>query len=149
TSAAMVGACPRRCVCRVGRFAVAGDRTSARRPAIVLPAPDYEVRSALSNIARFARGAQVGHCDRHAWHTTCVRARRAPCDDRFVTEPEDDVLAEARAALRAGDGVTARRLLEPVAGAAPSGEVLEALARAAYLRLEYPSAIEHWEHAYA
>jgi DNA-binding NarL/FixJ family response regulator len=57
-------------------------------------------------------------------------------------------LAEARAALRSGDATGARRAVEPLAGD-PSAEVLEVLARADYLDMAFPEAIERWERAYA
>jgi DNA-binding CsgD family transcriptional regulator len=67
-----------------------------------------------------------------------------------VTAPGPDPLAEGRAALRRGDAVTARRLLSPLAAGdgEQSGDVVESLARCAYLELDYPSAIEAWERAY-
>lgn len=54
-----------------------------------------------------------------------------------------------RAALRAGDTAGARRAVAPEADVAPSGDVLEILARAHYLDLEFAAAIEQWERAYA
>jgi DNA-binding CsgD family transcriptional regulator len=73
----------------------------------------------------------------------------------------DGLLIEARAALQAGDAGAARRILgsdsadaddaADAAGAARAavGDVLEVLARADYLDLAYPAAIEGWERAYA
>jgi DNA-binding NarL/FixJ family response regulator len=59
------------------------------------------------------------------------------------------LLDEGRAALRTGDAVGARRALERALTVSPSGEVLEGLARVAYLELDFPRAIEEWERAYA
>jgi DNA-binding NarL/FixJ family response regulator len=66
-----------------------------------------------------------------------------------VTAPDDQLLAEGRAALRAGDAAGARRALERAVGAAASGDVIEGLARASYLELDYAAAIDGWERAYA
>jgi DNA-binding NarL/FixJ family response regulator len=59
------------------------------------------------------------------------------------------LLDAGRAALRAGDAAGARRALERAFAISPSGEVLDGLARAAYLELDFPRAIEDWERAYA
>ncbi len=60
-----------------------------------------------------------------------------------------EAVAEGQAALRAGDAAGARRAL----GCAPvdpmSGDVIEGLARASYLELDFAPAIEGWERAYA
>jgi DNA-binding CsgD family transcriptional regulator/Tfp pilus assembly protein PilF len=57
---------------------------------------------------------------------------------------------EGRAALRVGDGAGARRAFERALVECPTtGEVIEGLARAAYLELDFPRAIEDWERAYA
>lgn len=67
-----------------------------------------------------------------------------------MTEAAHDRLAEARAALRAGDPGRARAAVEPdVGGGAESGELLEVLARSDYLDLQFARAIHHWERAYA
>ena len=66
-----------------------------------------------------------------------------------MAAPVHVVVLEGRAALRAGDAATARRLFESDLVDASSGEVLEGLARVAYLELDYESAIERWERAYA
>lgn len=58
----------------------------------------------------------------------------------------DDVIAEARAALRTGDAATARAALQP---ADPSAEVLELRAGASFVLLEHDRAIEEMEAAYA
>ncbi|WP_051684233.1 LuxR family transcriptional regulator [Blastococcus sp. URHD0036] len=58
-------------------------------------------------------------------------------------------LAEGRVALRLGDAARARRALEPFDGEDASGDVVEGLARAAYLELDFPRAVEVWERAYA
>jgi DNA-binding CsgD family transcriptional regulator len=62
-----------------------------------------------------------------------------------VTVPASGPLAEGRAALRRGDAAAARRALESLP---ESGDVVEGLARAAYLDLDFPAAIEGWERAY-
>jgi DNA-binding NarL/FixJ family response regulator len=62
----------------------------------------------------------------------------------------DDLIERARTALRAGDAASARSLLEDAAALSPDdAEVHECLARAAYLELEFPVAIEQWKIAYA
>jgi ATP/maltotriose-dependent transcriptional regulator MalT len=61
-----------------------------------------------------------------------------------------DAVERARAALRAGDAATARRIVEEPAGPErASGAVLEVLARADYLDREFARAIDGWERAYA
>ena len=65
-----------------------------------------------------------------------------------MTVPVESVIAECRAALRAGDAAGARRVLGSIPES-PSGEVLECCARAAYLELDYAPAITDWERAYA
>jgi DNA-binding NarL/FixJ family response regulator len=60
-----------------------------------------------------------------------------------------ELIDEGRAALRVGDGAAARRAFEAVVTDSPSGEVIEGLARAAYLELDFPRAIADWERAYA
>ena len=60
------------------------------------------------------------------------------------------LIDEGRAALRVGDGAGARLAFERALTECPTtGEVLEGLARAAYLELDFPRAIEDWERAYA
>lgn len=59
-----------------------------------------------------------------------------------------DRVEQARAALRSGDASTARALVEPLAQD-PDGQVLEVLARADYLELDFTAAIALWERAYA
>jgi tetratricopeptide (TPR) repeat protein len=66
-----------------------------------------------------------------------------------MTVPTQELLAEGRAALRAGDAAAARRVLEQALATSPSGDVIEGLARAAYLALDFQTAIEEWERAYA
>ncbi len=61
----------------------------------------------------------------------------------------DEVVEVARAALRAGDAARARAAIEPLLSAEPSGAVLEVLARADYLDLDFHQAIGRWERAYA
>jgi DNA-binding CsgD family transcriptional regulator len=63
--------------------------------------------------------------------------------------PGGELIDEGRAALRAGDAAGARRILEHALAESPSGDVLECLARASYIDLEFVQAIEGWERAYA
>ena len=69
-----------------------------------------------------------------------------------MTEPVPSPLAAGQAALRRGDAAAARRALAPFvegeAAGEPSGDVVEVLARADYLDLDFPAAIEGWERAY-
>ena len=58
----------------------------------------------------------------------------------------EDLVAEARAALRTGDAATARVVLET---AEPTAEVLELRAAASFVLLEHERAIEEMERAYA
>jgi DNA-binding NarL/FixJ family response regulator len=62
----------------------------------------------------------------------------------------DELIEQARSALRQGDDAGARLLLDELYAEFPDDpDVLEALGRAAYLQLDFQSAIEHWQHAYA
>jgi tetratricopeptide (TPR) repeat protein len=70
-------------------------------------------------------------------------------DDRRVAVPMHDMVEEGRAALRAGDAAAARLCFERAQGESPTGDVIEGLARASYLELDFPRAIEGWERAYA
>ena len=63
--------------------------------------------------------------------------------------PLEELIAEGRAALRAGDAAGARRVFESALAESASGDVIEGLARASYLELDFPQAIEGWERAYA
>ena len=59
-------------------------------------------------------------------------------------------IARAKAALRAGDAAAARAAIEPLTGDDDcTGDVLELLARADYLDLDFASAIAGWERTYA
>jgi DNA-binding NarL/FixJ family response regulator len=58
-------------------------------------------------------------------------------------------IEEGRAALRAGDAAGARAAFEGALAEGPAGDALEGLARAAYIELDFPAAIELWERAYA
>ncbi len=60
-----------------------------------------------------------------------------------------NLVEKGRAALRVGDAAAARAAVEPLIGSDGRGDVLEILARADYLDLEFGSAIERWERAYA
>ena len=66
-----------------------------------------------------------------------------------VAVSPENLLEVGRAALRAGDAAAARQAFEQVEGDAAAGDVLEGLARVAYLEREFPEAIETWERAYA
>ncbi|MEY2431046.1 MAG: hypothetical protein QOC92_771 [Acidimicrobiaceae bacterium] len=66
-----------------------------------------------------------------------------------MTVPVQALIAEGRAALRAGDAAGARRILEGAGAESPSGDVIECLARAAYLELDFAQAIKDWERSYA
>ena len=59
------------------------------------------------------------------------------------------LIADGRAALRAGDAAGARRAFELAQAESMSGDVIEGLARASYLEMNFSQAIEGWEHAYA
>ncbi|MEY2583061.1 MAG: hypothetical protein QOE09_2910 [Ilumatobacteraceae bacterium] len=58
-----------------------------------------------------------------------------------------ELIAEGRAALRAGDAAGARRAFEQ--SELGSADVIEGLARAAYLEMNFAEAIAGWERAYA
>ena len=66
-----------------------------------------------------------------------------------MTLPVHQLIADGRAALRAGDAVGARRAFELAQTESMSGDVIEGLARASYLEMRFSQAIEGWEHAYA
>ena len=61
----------------------------------------------------------------------------------------DELVAEGQTALRAGDAAGARRAFGSPSVDPASGDVIEGLARAAYLDLDFTPAIEGWERAYA
>ncbi len=62
----------------------------------------------------------------------------------------EDLIVVGRKALRSGDAVGARRAFEAaLAGSPERGDVLEGLARAAYIDLDFSVAIERWKAAYA
>ncbi|MCU1428127.1 MAG: LuxR family transcriptional regulator [Actinomycetia bacterium] len=63
--------------------------------------------------------------------------------------PVQALIDEGRAALRAGDAATARRVFELVLGESLRGDAIEGLARVSYLELDFPKAIDDWERAYA
>ena len=56
--------------------------------------------------------------------------------------PLEELIAEGRAALRAGDAAGARRVFESALAESASGDVIEGLARASYLELDFSQAIE-------
>ena len=66
-----------------------------------------------------------------------------------MTAQLEELMAAGRAALRAGDAAGARRALEQAVDASATGDVIEGLARASYLELDYLTAIDGWERAYA
>src|SRR5262249_18199474 len=71
------------------------------------------------------------------------------CDDLPVAGQVGELIDEGRAAVRVGDGAGARRAFELALAESPTtGEVIEGLARAAYLELDFARAIEDWERAY-
>jgi DNA-binding NarL/FixJ family response regulator len=70
-------------------------------------------------------------------------------DDLAVVTSHDDLLGAGQAALRAGDAAAAREAFERALAASESADVIEGLAHAAYLELDFPRAIAEWERAYA
>ncbi len=66
-----------------------------------------------------------------------------------MTVPVEELIAEGRAALRAGDAGVARGAFERALAESVNGDVLEGLARTSYLELDFPEAIAGWEKAYA
>jgi DNA-binding NarL/FixJ family response regulator len=63
---------------------------------------------------------------------------------------DDELIEQARCALRAGDSAGARLFLDTLQAERPDDpDVLEALGRVAYLELDFQAAIEHWQRAYA
>lgn len=66
------------------------------------------------------------------------------CDDAVV-----GLIDAGHAALRAGDAVAARAAFEQAAAESPSAAVTEGLGRVAYLELDFHTAIDEWERAYA
>jgi thioredoxin-like negative regulator of GroEL len=78
-----------------------------------------------------------------------VTGDRAQIPGSPVTEIKD-LIAAGTQALRSGDAAGARRAFESaLAESAEDGDVIEGLARAAYLDLDFLSAMESWERAYA
>jgi len=66
-----------------------------------------------------------------------------------VSGSPGDLIEDGQAALRVGDAAGARAAFERALAADPSGDALEGLARASYVELDFPAAIELWERAYA
>ena len=60
----------------------------------------------------------------------------------------EPLIEEGYAALRAGDGATARRVFDRVLATEPSGAGWEGAARAAYVDRDYATAIDRWASAY-
>jgi DNA-binding CsgD family transcriptional regulator len=60
-----------------------------------------------------------------------------------------ELISQGREALRRGDGAAARRAFEDARAESNSGAVLEGLAQAAYLELDFPRSIDTWQEAYA
>jgi hypothetical protein len=67
---------------------------------------------------------------------------RDECDDRRVAGQVRELIDEGRAALRAGDGLGARRAFERALAESSSADAIEGLARAAYLALDFARAIK-------
>jgi tetratricopeptide (TPR) repeat protein len=65
-----------------------------------------------------------------------------------VSVPVQALIDKGRAALRAGDAAGARRALEQAMVESPTGDVIEGLARVAYIELDFSRAIADWERAY-
>jgi tetratricopeptide (TPR) repeat protein len=62
----------------------------------------------------------------------------------------EQLIATGRAALRSGDAVTARRAFEEVLAVSPDDvDVMEDLARASYVELDFAGALDGWTRAYA
>jgi DNA-binding CsgD family transcriptional regulator len=74
---------------------------------------------------------------------------RVSWDHRRVAVTAGELVAEGQAALRAGDAAGARRAFGSTVVDSAAGDVIEGLARASYLELDFGPAIEGWEHAYA
>jgi DNA-binding NarL/FixJ family response regulator len=67
-----------------------------------------------------------------------------------VADTVEDLIAEGRGALRAGDAAAARRAFDAaLEGPGGHGDAIEGLARAAYIDMAFTEAIEGWERAYA
>jgi len=66
-----------------------------------------------------------------------------------MSSPVDDLLAEGQQALERGDGPAARRAFEAAAAEAESGALLQSLAEAAYLELDFRACVSFYERAYA
>src|SRR6516165_10094037 len=72
--------------------------------------------------------------------------------DDLVSESHgaSDALASGFTALRAGDVATARRAFDAAyESSSGDGQVIEGLARTAYLELDFLRAIEEWKRAYS
>jgi DNA-binding CsgD family transcriptional regulator/Tfp pilus assembly protein PilF len=83
-----------------------------------------------------------------------LQNERRVSSEAFVTEEDrqtlDELIRDASAALQDGDAARARALLEQARASDPDDpRVGEGLARAAYLELEFRTAIDHWQRAYA
>jgi hypothetical protein len=82
-----------------------------------------------------------------------IAEQRLPCwssGSSIVPSSAGELVPDRRrlAALRAGDGRTARRVFEFALGEAESGQVLEGLAEALYLECEYLTSAVQYERAY-
>ncbi len=111
--------------------------------------PGHDDRPHPSRRERRSRVVPVGGPAVEAERVNATGTLEGPWNNRSMTLPFEELLAEGRAALRAGDAAGARRALERALGESASGDVIEGLARVAYLELDYASAIERWEQAYA
>src|SRR5689334_17296686 len=66
-----------------------------------------------------------------------------------VTAPHQELVVLGREALQRGDAAAAREMFERASSGPLDAEVVEGLASAAYLDLDFTRAVEEWERAYA
>jgi DNA-binding NarL/FixJ family response regulator len=71
------------------------------------------------------------------------------CDHRGVTDPVAALVSEGREAYRRGAGAASRRAFEAALAEREDGEILEGLARALYLEVDYPASLRAHERAFA
>lgn len=70
-------------------------------------------------------------------------------DWRVAADSRDALIAEGRAAFEQGDARSSRHAFEAALAERESGELLEGLARALYLEVDYPGSIEAHQRAFA
>jgi DNA-binding NarL/FixJ family response regulator len=70
------------------------------------------------------------------------------CDDPLVIGPCEELIADGQAALRIGDGATARQRFERALAIEESAVALEGMARACYLERDFHQTIDLWERSY-